>query len=166
MLAELNVIALRDEEKEDEEADEYGNDPLGYFYPDHCERDIDCFGNLELINVNDLKDDMRFVKDDLYFAGELQFLYTRKLITQLANGKKIKTVPKWLTEKVILTRYLLKEAEKEVAHPKKKYLKHKYREIFLITDKEPVFIQYDKWKKGDDWIEQWYNLGLTFYLPK
>ena len=71
-----------------------------------------------------------------------------------------------MTEKVKLTDYLLKEAEKEVAHPKKNYLKHKYREIFLITDKEPVFIQYDKWKKGDDWIEQWYNLGLTFYLPK
>ena len=60
----------------------------------------------------------------------------------------------------------MKEAEKEVAHPKKKYLKHKYREIFLITDKEPVFIQLKDWKEGDDWIEQWYNLGLTFYLPK
>ena len=53
--------------------------------------------------MNDLKDDMRFVKDDLYFAGELQFLYTRRLISQLANGKKIKTVASWLTEKVKLT---------------------------------------------------------------
>ena len=103
LLAELNVIASREEEKKDEEADEYGNDPLGYFYPDHCERDLDCFGNLELINKNDLKSDMRFVKDDLHFAGELQFLYTRRLITQLANGKKIKTVASWLTEKVKLT---------------------------------------------------------------
>ena len=102
LIAELNVIALRYEEKE-EEADEYGNDPLGYFYPDHCERDLDCFGNLEFININDLKSDMRFVKDDLHFAGELKFLYTRRVITQLADGKKIKTVASWLTEKVKLT---------------------------------------------------------------
>ena len=33
-------------------------------------------------------------------------------------------------------------------------------------DKAPIFIQFDTWKEGDPVIEQWYNMGLWFYLRK
>ena len=105
-----------------------------------------------LITRNDVKSLMRFEWDDLHFASNLDLFYRRKEITTLANNKTIVTIKRWLTEKVLLTRYLLKEDEKGVAHPKKGYMKHLYREILLITDMAPTFIQYDCWKKGDEII--------------
>jgi hypothetical protein len=53
----------------------------------------------------------------------------------------------------------------EVSHSKLQE-PHKFREIYLVRDKAPIFIQLDTWKEGDPKIEQWYNLGLWFYLRK
>ncbi len=58
------------------------------------------------------------------------------------------------------------EAEKEVVHPKKNHLKEKYHEIYLLIDKEPVFIQYEDWKAPEKEIKKWYNLGLFFFFKK
>ena len=60
---------------------------------------------------------------------------------------------------------LSNEAELEVRHSKVPE-PHKYREIYLVMDKAPIFIQFDTWKEGDPVIEQWYNMGLWFYLRK
>ena len=47
----------------------------------------------------------------------------------------------------------------------RKHETHTYHEIYLITDKEPQFIQYEDWKVGEPETKEWYNLGLYFYLP-
>ena len=52
------------------------DDPEFYFFEEHRERDLDCF-DLDNITKESLKRAMRFSDDDLKYAGQLKFLYTR-----------------------------------------------------------------------------------------
>ena len=155
LLAELNEIASREPEPKE-----------FYFYLEHHARDLDCFGDLTNISSNELKRKMRFEDDDFVYASELPFLYTRKGITELAGaGTKVTAQIKCLTEKINLETLLMKEAEIKLVHPKRSHLSHTYRDIRLITDKEPQFPQAADWKKGEKFIKQWFNVVLQFYLP-
>ena len=109
---------------------------------------------------------MRFEDDDFVYASKLPFLYTRKGITELAGaGTKVSAQIKCLTEKINLETLLMKEAEIKLVHPTRSHLSHTYRDIRLITDKDPQFPQAADWKKGEKFIRQWFNVVLQFYLP-
>ena len=80
------------------EFDEHGKPVNFYFYTEHSEGDLDCFGDLKYLTRNDIKKAMRFTEDDLLFASNLKMLVIRRECTIIA-GKKTLTEPlTWLIE--------------------------------------------------------------------
>ena len=112
---------------------------------------------------------MRFEEDDLIFASQLHFLYTRQGIQNLdGTGKKIATIQKVVLKQLELKNLLSKEAELSAKHPSKPHIPdHKYRDIRLIRDQEPSFAQSTTWKKGKHkFIQTWHNFVVNFFFLK
>ena len=165
LLEELNILA--DEElKKTPEVDKEGNPVNFYFFTEHHEKDLDCFGVLANLRRNDVRKGIKFSEDDLAFASNLRFLCTRKECTDIA-GKKTLTEPAgWLVESTKLSALMAKEPVLSVQHPKKLHRTVDYQHIVLIRDREPKFIPNADQKHGDKVKKTWYNLGMYFCLPK
>lgn len=71
-----------------------------YFYTMHHERDLDFFGDLNKVLLNDVKTAMQFDTTCLRYASEIPFAYTRKEVTNHAGKKTLKTSHIWMTEMV------------------------------------------------------------------
>ena len=113
----LNILA--DEElKKTPEVDKEGNPVNFYFFTEHREKDLDCFGVLANLRRNDVRKGIKFSEDDLAFASNLRFLCTRKECTDIA-GKKTLTEPAgWLVESTKLSALMAKEPVLSVQLPK------------------------------------------------
>jgi hypothetical protein len=97
LLEELNI--LTDEElKKTPEVDKEGKPVNFYFFTDHIEEDLDCFGDLKYLTRNDIQKAMKFSEDDLLFPSKLHFLVTRKDCGSNAGKKKLTEPTTWLNE--------------------------------------------------------------------
>ena len=56
-----------------------------YFFTEHNEGDLDCFGDLKYLSKNDIKRAMRFTDDDILFASNLKMLVTRRECTIISG---------------------------------------------------------------------------------
>ena len=121
LFKELNKIASRDADKES--VDENGNVVETYFCIKHTKRDLDCYfdkGDLTNVSAKDLRRVMRFDQDDLDYAKMIDFLYTRKGITNLVGeGIKVTHLKNFVSKKVQMHNLMIKEAEVKVPHPSK-----------------------------------------------
>ena len=77
LLDELNKIANIEYEKAPTQ-DEKGNLVPNYFYKEHYEADLDRFGDLNAVLLNDVKSAMKFDLTCLRYASQIPFAYTRK----------------------------------------------------------------------------------------
>ena len=147
LLKELNDIANREAAK-DPKVDENGKELPQYFYDEHTLRDLDWLGDIAKILPSEVKKAMKFTEDDLRFANKIKMLLYTTTIKINAGEKTILNHPDWLVEMVELQGFLIKEDLLVVKHPERKHETREYREIYLITGKEPKFIQNADWKKG------------------
>jgi hypothetical protein len=76
LLADLNVLA-DDEFQKAPEVDEEGKPVPNYFYTRHDERDLDFLGDLDAIQLKDIKRAMNFDLTCLRYASRIPFAYTR-----------------------------------------------------------------------------------------
>ena len=93
LLVELNALA-----EQEPEFDKHGKPVNFYFYTEHNEGDLDCFGDLKYLSRNDIKKAMRFTEDDLLFASNLKMLVTRRECTNIAGRKTLTEPLTWLIE--------------------------------------------------------------------
>ena len=100
-----------------------------YFFTEHHEKDLDCFGDLANLTRNDIRKGIKFSEDDLAFASNLKFLYTRKDCTIYAGRKTLTEPVGWLIESTKLSALLAKESLLKVQHPKKLHKTEDYRNI-------------------------------------
>ena len=77
LLDELNKIANIEYEKAPTQ-DEKGNMVPNYFYTEHYEVDLDRFGDLNAVLLNDVKSAMKFDLTCLRYASQIPFAFTRK----------------------------------------------------------------------------------------
>ena len=93
LITELNELA-----EQEPEFDKHGKPVNFYFYTEHNEGDLDCFGDLKYLTKNDIKKAMRFTEDDLLFASNLKMLVTRRECTNIAGRKTVTEPLTWLIE--------------------------------------------------------------------
>ena len=93
LLVELNELA-----EQEPQFDKQGKPVNFYFYMEHNEGDLDCFGDLKYLSKNDIKNAMRFMDDDLLFASNLKMLVTRRECTIIAGRKTLTEPLTWLIE--------------------------------------------------------------------
>ena len=70
LLEELNILA-DEESKKAPEVDKEGKPVNFYFFTEHSEKDLDCFGDLKYLTRNVIKKAIKFSEDDLLFASKL-----------------------------------------------------------------------------------------------
>jgi hypothetical protein len=66
----------------------------------HHERDLDFFGDLNKVLLNDVKTAMQFDKTCLSYFSQISFAYTRREVTDYSGKKTLKTRHIWMTEMV------------------------------------------------------------------
>ena len=81
------------------EVDKEGKPVKPYFFTNHNEGDMDCFGDLKYLTRNDIQKAMKFSEDDLLFASNLKMLVTKKDCASNAGKKKLTEPTTWLIER-------------------------------------------------------------------
>ena len=89
LIAKLNEVAeleIKNPAKKDKDGHKFDH----FFNDRHREEDLDYLAkDLSKMDLNDIKRAMRFDEDELRIANQLEMLYTRAQVEQLADKKKL-----------------------------------------------------------------------------